>query len=112
VPTDQQREAFLAALREHANLPGRRGDIAEEAGVSKSMVSRWLGGDNDPDPDQVFAIERACKLPGGALSQHLGYVPVGASSVLPSIESDPALTPRDRKLVANLYLSLTSDVSS
>lgn len=112
MPTDQQLEAFLQALRQHAGSTEKRAAIIRELDVDKSMITHWMNGANIPKPDQLFAIERACKLPGGFLSQHLGYVPVGASSIGSAISSDETLTPRDRKLLESLYLSLTSDVSS
>lgn len=112
MPTEAQREAFVAALQQHAASTERRAAIQQALDVGRSMVSHWLAGKYIPDADQVFAIEGACELPAGFLSQHLGYVPVGASSIPSAISSDDTLTPRDRKLLESLYLSLTSDVSS
>lgn len=112
MPTDTQRQVFVAALNEYARSTERRSKIQHATGVSKSMVTLWLQGKHIPDPEQVFAIEEACDLPGGALSHHLGYVPVEGSSVMSAIESDPTLSPKHRRALEVLYLTLSSDVSS
>ncbi len=43
---------------------------------SQQQVSFWLSGQQEPNPRQAFAIERALGLRPGSLSHLLGYVPV------------------------------------
>lgn len=104
-------EAFAAALRERLAAVPRK-EFAEAMNISDAMVSHWTLAKNTPTPEQVFAMEDALNLPAGDLSRHLGYVRVGVVSVLASIEGDPSLSPRDRKALATLYRSFSSDTDS
>lgn len=64
---DQRRDDFAAAV---AELSGES--------VTESAVSLWLGAKSEPSRRKVFAMERVLGVPPGALSRHLGYLPVEA----------------------------------
>lgn len=94
--------AWLAA--EIARVEGRRGPYSQQ------HASDWINGRRNMSPSQVFAAEVALDLEPGTLSQLLGYLPVGARSVVTvedAIAADPALGARDRAAMLALYRSLT-----
>lgn len=72
------RADFSRELRRALGASGRtQTDVARAAGVAPSLVSMWLAGNiASPDPQKVFAVERALDLPPGHLSRHLGFIPV------------------------------------
>jgi transcriptional regulator with XRE-family HTH domain len=105
----ERRKAFATSL---ANAMSVRGVVqrqfATDMGVSQGSVSGWVGGEYEPLPDVVFAIESKLDLPPGHLSRHLGYVPLDAA--VPSITleeavlADPDLDNRFKKaLLASLH---------
>lgn len=57
---------------------GEQSRIASAVGVSPQTVSDWKHGRRTPRPSHVEALERALGLDAGALSHHLGYVPLAA----------------------------------
>lgn len=74
--------------------------------VRPASISQWLGGVHEPSRARVFAIEQVLKARPGALSQHLGYLPVTARavrSVLEAIDSDAALTDRSKAMLRAAY---------
>lgn len=73
-------EAFRRTLRLAVERRGlSQTDLAEKLGVSQNSVSTWLLGRSVPEPERVFAIERALDVDPGSLSVHLGYVPSDAA---------------------------------
>lgn len=111
-PTDEQREAFQSALSAELSTAGRKA-VIERLDISRALLSGWsTGKEGPPRPDQIFEIEDALGLPGGTLSRHLGYVPVGASSVPSAIDSDPKLIPSARKHLEAVYRTMLSWVDS
>ncbi len=70
----------------------------------QSTVSTWIAG-TGLSPERVFAIERALHLPGGTLSQIVGYVPTGTniSTVPDAIDADPELTVEAKEVLIGAY---------
>ena len=84
--------SFVRALRaavEGQNLDELVAKIAAHSGetFTRPALDQWLtGSTKDPSRWKVFAAEKSLDLPPGALSRHLGYLPLDAV---------PALTPED-----------------
>lgn len=111
-PTDAQRKAFQDALTQELSTASRK-MVIERLGISKALLSGWeRGAGGPPRPDQIFEIERTVGLPAGTLSRHLGYVPVGSSSVLSAIDSDPKLNPKARRALEAMYRTFLDFVES
>jgi transcriptional regulator with XRE-family HTH domain len=99
-------EALIAAL-DRSGL--NQSEVARRTDglVSQGTISTWRTGNAKPQPDGVFAVERALGLPGGSLSKHLGYLPVDADTqavdVISAIEADPVLDDMQRDMLIGLY---------
>lgn len=105
-PTSDDLAAFGHALAEAMRAEDvSRSAVAARADVSPDMVARWMRGMNEPPPWRIFAVEELLRLPPGALSRHLGFVPVGIVSVLAAIDADPDLKEWDRQLLRQMYQS-------
>jgi transcriptional regulator with XRE-family HTH domain len=109
---DDRLTAFARALETEMSLARlNQTQLAGRAGLSQGVISSWLlQKTSNPDPQSVFATERAMNLRGGRLSRHLGFMPVPADDRAPKldlidlIEHDPDLRdPLDREAVASLY---------
>lgn len=75
---------FRDALRTARQKKGwSQGDLAKLIGRSQAAVAGWENGPNTPPVPTTFAIERALELAPGALSQHLGFMPVSAAGARP-----------------------------
>lgn len=113
--TDQQRQAFAEALRRQ--LVGRsRDDLARQItklsgeSTSAQAMGHWLTGAAEPTRAKVYALEKVLAMKPGALSRLLGYLPVeaqAARTVAQAIESDPALTEDQRKMLLAAYRAAT-----
>ncbi len=101
---------FTQALgRAIAGSGMKQTEVARATGgaVSQGTISGWLRGGATPQPDSVFAIERALGLRPGDLSRHLGYVPVGsdpAPDVLSAIDADTSIGEDAKAGLRLLYL--------
>lgn len=110
--TDEQRIAFRRALRRAREAAGQTQlGLSRAIGVTRSAVWQWEDGRAIPRPDAVAAVERELRLPPGALSRLLGYLPAGAVeqemiSVIEAIEADSRLGERERELLAAMYREL------
>src|SRR6266508_1731516 len=72
----------LAAARKERGLSQRA--LAELVDVRQTAVTQWERGATTPRNDHVFALERALRLPPGALARYLGFGPaVDAPAILP-----------------------------
>jgi len=85
--------------------------LSRAIGVTRSAVWQWEQGRAIPRPGAVAAVERELRLPPGALSRLLGYLPAGAVeremiSVIEAIEADSRLGERERELLAAMYREL------
>jgi transcriptional regulator with XRE-family HTH domain len=110
--TDEQRDAFRRALRRAREAVGQTQlGLSRAIGVTRSAVWQWEQGRAIPRPGAVAAVERELRLPPGALSRLLGYLPAGAVeremiSVIEAIEADSRLGERERELLAAMYREL------
>lgn len=77
--------------------------VARHVGLTDDAVRKWMTGKSEPAPHIVFAVEQLLAVAPGDLSRHLGYVPVGTTSVTAAIDADERLTPKDRRLLVRLY---------
>jgi hypothetical protein len=61
----------------------------------------------------VFAVEAALGLPGGSLSQHLGYLPAGPSGAFEAaLHADPLLAEPEKLAILTIYRRLTSEAAA
>lgn len=105
--TEAQGKAFGEALARELNGWSReRFAIAVEdtsgESVSVNAVRLWLAGTTEPTRAKVFAMEKVLGLPAGAMSQHLGYLPVEAVpslTVEDAIRKDTSLAPAVRRFL-------------
>lgn len=83
--------------------------LAQALGRAQSTISTWIAGNATPAPQVVFAIERHLQVPPGALSQHLGYVPVSADDepVIDAIMRDRRLSDEQRDTLISLFREFT-----
>lgn len=72
-------------------------------GLAQSTISTWIAGKAIPAPATVFRLERTIGVPGGALSRHLGYVPVDGLAVEVAVEADPHLSRMQRAELLQRY---------
>jgi len=104
VPTPDQLAAMGAAVSSARQAAGMsQGALGATVGIGQGQVSAIENGAREMTlPQEVFAIETALGLPAGALSFHLGYMPVGATppSVEAGIAADDTLDDAQKNLVA------------
>jgi transcriptional regulator with XRE-family HTH domain len=108
---DINLQAFAAHLRREYDAWASRVDGNQERfgrevakrmrveKISQGSVSAWLAGKQTPGTDAVFAMERLLAVPPGALSRHMGYLPLSAvevQTVAEAIAVDPDLTAESR----------------
>jgi transcriptional regulator with XRE-family HTH domain len=79
-------------------------DLGRALGVTQAAVSYWESGQNIPSWDDLASIEKACRLPRGAIFRLAGFAP--EYSVVEAILTDPDLTSEYRRLLAEEYRSL------
>lgn len=113
--TDEQREAFGAALLRQLEGRNRADFMTQIAALSGESVTRaalqqWLAGTSEPSRRKVDAIERCLNLRPGALSRLLGWVPASAvptKSVLQAIDEDTNLSEKARRILKGSYREFT-----
>lgn len=111
--TPDDREArFARAFRDTLEQVGlTQTRFAELMEVGQSTVSQWVNGRVTPRPLEIFEIEHALGLPGGTLSQHLGFVPVGVTSdragFAATVRDDPLLMPEEKSGLLAYYRAVT-----
>lgn len=105
----------LSRAMDQARL--NQSELGRAAGAAPAMLSAWLSGRTaNPEPQKVFAVERALGLRPGSLSRHLGYVPASdgpppdqpAPDTRAVIETDPDLDDDGREALSLLYDVLTA----
>lgn len=117
--TPEQMQSFAAAL-ERA-LDGRQrawlgAQIAREVGrptpLTASAVNQWIACTSEPSREFVFAAERVLSLPPGALSRHLGYLPINAKNIrtpADAIGADTKLSDETRRVLLRAYKAAIGD---
>jgi transcriptional regulator with XRE-family HTH domain len=75
--------ALAVALRTRGLTQTQLADVLD---TTQSAVSAWITGRSEPAADTVFACEVATGVGPGALSCHLGYLPLDAAGAPPRIE--------------------------
>lgn len=105
--TAAELKAFAAALRAALDAwTGRDHEAATAAGISPERLSQYATGRHEPPRAAVFALERVLKLKPGALSRHLGYLPVDARAVRTFedvVDTEPGLPDYVRRTLKLLW---------
>lgn len=101
---------FSGALAEAMTARGvTQQQLADGVGVKQNTVSRWVHGEGVPEPAKVFEVERALEIAPGALSMHLGYLPLPVTSspctVVEAIKSAEELEDFHREALLSVYRS-------
>jgi transcriptional regulator with XRE-family HTH domain len=107
-PSDEdfaRRRAFAKALGTVAREDNlSQAELARRLGLAQQTVSKYIAGQLPPEnPHIVFEMERSLGLPPGYLSNHLGYVPVGAPDTPTAILNDRGLIPETRQMLLQVY---------
>jgi transcriptional regulator with XRE-family HTH domain len=103
------RRELQVALRERRCSQAH---LARRVRVSQPTIGNWLRGRYVPSSDEVFAIEDALGLVPGALSSHLGYLPVAADSQLGRLFAVLLASAEGRELLGSLGLTASVTASS
>lgn len=90
-------------------------ELAAQLGrASYTPFYRWGEFKAEPQPAEVFAIEKILDVPPGTLSRHLGYLPPEARSSAPTgvsfeeaIRTDPELNDLGRRTLRAVYAEVT-----
>ena len=103
--------AFIREQRERANLSLRR--LAERAGVSNPYLSQIERGIRRPSAEILKRLSRALEVSAESLYTRAGLIDEGsaAPTVVEAIEADTALTPRQKKVLLDLYRALLDAAS-
>ena len=116
---EAERAAFGAALYESALNAGyartsQLGAALREAGfsITDTQVDRWIKGVSEPQRPMVTALEQLCDLNPGALSRHLGWLPLptGKPAKIATVEeavmADKTLGARERRVIVDMVRGL------
>lgn len=119
---DQDRAAFGAAVARHLASTGHSQQslasaLSAATGRTKpfdqSTVTRWVRGENAPDPATVFALEELLELAPGSLSRFLGYLPADIVETPPTVpaavQADVGLTAMGRRVLLKVYEEVLDD---
>lgn len=99
----EARDAFGRALSEALRAADISiASVARHVELTDDAVRRWLKG-SAPEPPMVFAVERFLDVAPGDLSRHLGYIPVGVTSVTAAIDADEALNDQGKAILRDAY---------
>jgi len=105
---------YAAAARAGWSKPSQLGAAMREAGfsITDTQVDRWLRGMSEPQRPMVTALEQLCDLSPGALSRHLGWVPLNAGkagnvvTVEEAVMADKSLGARERGVILDVVRGL------
>ena len=105
-PLDGHVGSFIRQQRERANLSLRR--LAERAVVSNPYLSQIERGIRRPSAEILKRLSRALEVSAETLYTRAGLIDEGPAvpTVIESIEADPALSPRQKKVLLDLYRAL------
>lgn len=100
--------AFLREQRQAAQLSLRQ--LSDLAGVSNPYLSQIERGLKKPSAEILQQLARALQVSAESLYVHAGILdavpaPAGTPGVLEAIAADPALTPRQRAVLTDVYVS-------
>lgn len=87
------REAFvddLYRLMEQRKISQRQLSLDLDL-ASHTVFNRWRHLASEPTPEQVFRIEEYLRVPPGSLSRRLGYLPLTAVKVQPTVDLGAAI---------------------
>lgn len=103
---------FIREQRERANLSLRR--LADRAGVSNPYLSQIERGIRRPSAEILKRLSRALEVSAESLYTRAGLIEEGpaAPTVVEAIEADPALSPRQKKVLLDLYRALLDAASA
>ena len=80
--------------------------LGAAVGLRQPAVVAWEMGDNVPAMEVVFGLERALGVRPGALSKHLGYLPLDAvktvCSLRQAIEEDTGLSDAEKRALLTM----------
>ncbi|MFP5331340.1 MAG: helix-turn-helix domain-containing protein [Acidimicrobiia bacterium] len=98
--------AFIREQRERANLSLRR--LADRAGVSNPYLSQIERGIRRPSAEILKRLSRALEVSAESLYTRAGLIEDGPAvpTVVEAIEADEALSPRQKKVLLDLYRAL------
>lgn len=87
--------------------------LGAEVGVSQAAVASWESGVNAPREETVFRLEARLGVRAGQLSQHLGFLPLGAArpnkvGVVEAILVDTRLTQENRRVLLAAYNAMVA----
>lgn len=103
---DSHVGTFIREQRERANLSLRR--LADRAGVSNPYLSQIERGIRRPSAEILKRLSRALEVSAESLYTRAGLIEEGsaAPTVVEAIDADTALTPRQKKVLLDLYRAL------
>jgi hypothetical protein len=86
------------------------GILLEREPFSQSIISMYLLGQANPEPETVFAIERVMGVRPGAFSRYLGYLPLDLGKLPQGVEqailADERLTDAAKRALQAAYREL------
>ena len=108
---DSHVGSFIREQRERANLSLRR--LAERAGVSNPYLSQIERGIRRPSAEILKRLSRALEVSAESLYTRAGLIEEGSATptVVEAIESDTALSPRQKQVLLDLYRALLEAVT-
>ncbi len=97
---------FIKEQRQRADLSLRR--LAERAGVSNPYLSQIERGIRKPSAEILKRLSRALQISAESIYTQAGLIDKSGqtSSVVEAIDLDPALTPRQKRVLLDLYRAL------
>ena len=97
---------FIREQRERANLSLRR--LADRAGVSNPYLSQIERGIRRPSAEILKRLSRALEVSAESLYTRAGLIDEGfaAPTVVEAVEADTVLSPRQKRVLLDLYRAL------
>lgn len=98
--------AFIREQRERADLSLRR--LADRAGISNPYLSQIERGIRRPSAEILKRLSRALEVSAETLYTRAGLIEEGGATptVVEAVEADTALSPRQKKVLLDLYRAL------
>ena len=105
-PTGPDIGQFIKEQRERADLSLRR--LADRAGISNPYLSQIERGIRRPSAEILKRLSRALEISAESLYTKAGLIDEGpeAPTVVEAVEGDRRLTPRQKKVLLDLYRAL------